>query len=307
MPWLRALGPRALAALLAAAITGGPAAGAAAAPASEPSAGSETAPQQDAQRLYDRGRAKFETADYAAAIELWTEAYASVPETAQGTQIKVLLIYNLATARSKQFEVSRDPAELRQASILLRNYEQQIPNLYGDGEEADVERTKVEEKLAALDRQLAEHEAAKAKGDDEGEGEPEGVPDASPPAETNPADRGDEPATGARGLVIGGAVAAGLGAGGLGLMAGGLAIGARANDISGIDPADVESRRAQFDRGRVGNTLAIVGVAVGAPLLVAGAVMLALGLRRGRSGNTALVPALAPTRGGAGLVLQGRF
>jgi hypothetical protein len=315
MPRHRAPGLRPTAALLVTALAGGPAGGIAALAA--PTATAEAAepapaePLEDAQQLYDRGRAKFETADYAAAIELWTEAYATVPETAEGNQIKVILIYNLATAREKQFDVSRDPAELRQAAILLRNFEQSIPALYGDGQEADAERVKVQDKLAALDQRLAEHEAARSDGEADGEadggadGEAEPVePEPTTLPDTTP---DDGPQPGARGLVIGGAVAAGLGVGGLGLMAAGLAIGARANDISGLADDDVDGRRAQFDRGRTGNTLGLVGGVAGGVLLVTGAVLLGLGLRRSRGGNVALVPGVAPMRGGTALVLQGRF
>lgn len=303
---------RCTAVLLAAALAGvGPSAvvptAAAAAPGAAPAAtpAPDADPLADAQRLYDRGKAKFETADYADAIELWTEAYAIVPETSDGAQTKVLLLYNIATAREKQFDVSRDPAELRQAAILLESFERSIPTLYGgEGPEAEAERTKVRAKRAELEARLREHEAAQAAADDEDD---EATP--PPPEPTAPPDDDGAPqGRGARGLVIGGAVAAGLGVGGLGLMAAGLGMGARANDISDLAPDDVDGRRARFDRGRTGNALAIAGGVAGGVLLVTGAVLLGLGLRRARAGrasDVALVP--APARDGAALVLQGRF
>jgi len=301
MPRHRAPGLRLLAVLLAAALAG-----------ADPGTALATAPEaqvdplDDAQRLYDRGKAKFETADYADAIELWTEAYAMVPEAAESSQIKVLLIYNIATAREKQFEVSRDPGQLRQAAILLQSFEQSIPVLYGEGEEAEAERVKVREKLAALEARLREHEAAQGDGDgDEGEEPTEPTTEVEP---TTTPDEGDEPAPGGRGLVIGGAVAGALGVGGLALMAAGLGMGARANDISDLPPDDIGGRRDRFDRGRTGNTLAIAGGVAGGVLLATGAVLLGIGLSRlraGRSGNVALGP--APLRGGAGLVLHARF
>lgn len=266
-------------------------------------------PLADAQQLYDRGRAKFETADYRAAIELWTEAYTNVPDGPEGNQVKVLLIYNLATAREKAFDVSRDPAELRQAQILLRNFEQSIDALYGEGEEADTERAKVHARIEALDQRLAEHEAAQAEGTpDEGTDEPdepvEPVPAPTPPPTEEIGE--DEPASGRRGLVIGGAVTAGLGVAGLGVMAAGLAMGAGANDISGLMPEDVDGRRAQFDRGRTGNTLAVAGGVAGGALLITGAVLLGLGMRRGaRAHAVAVVPAVAPGHGA--LVLRAQF
>ena len=74
----------------------------------------EADPLAEAQALYDKGRAKFETADYHAAVELWTEAYALVPDTADGGQTKVLLIYNIATAREKAFEIDGELSQLRE-------------------------------------------------------------------------------------------------------------------------------------------------------------------------------------------------
>jgi tetratricopeptide (TPR) repeat protein len=312
MPRHRAPGHRCTAVLLAAALAGvGPSAivptAAAAAPGAAPTTTpaatptSEPDPLADAQRLYDRGKAKFETADYADAIELWTEAYAIVPETSEGAQIKVLLLYNIATAREKQFDVSRDPAELRQAMILLESFDRSISTLYGEGPDAEAERTKVESKLAELEARLREHEARVAAA----EGDEDTTP--PPPEPTTPPDDREQ-GRGARGLVIGGAVATGLGVGGLGLMAAGLGMGARANDISDLAPDDVDGRRARFDRGRTGNALAIAGGVAGGVLLLTGAVLLGLGLKRARAGrasDVALVP--APHRDGAALVLQGRF
>lgn len=299
----RARGHRSTAVLLAAALAGGSPGVALAAPTTGPSA--EADPLADAQRLYDRGKAKFETADYADAIELWTEAYAIVPETPESSQIKVLLLYNIATAREKQFEVSRDPAELRKATILLQSFEEGIPALYGEGPEAVAERAKVQERRAAIEVRLREAEAAQGGGEDDDTGA-EPLPPTEP---TTPIDDGGEaPARGGRGLVIGGAVAAGLGVGGLGLMAAGLGMGARANDISDLEPDDVDGRRERFDRGRTGNVLAIAGGVAGGVLLVTGAVLLGIGVPRlaaGKRGAVALLP--APLRSGTGLVLSGRF
>lgn len=304
MPRHRAPGHRSTAVLLAALLGGSPGA-ALAAPPTDPDPSVD--PLTDAQRLYDRGKAKFETADYADAIELWTEAYAIVPETPESNQIKVLLIYNIATAREKQFEVSRDPAELRQATILLQSFEDSIAALYGEGPEAEAERAKVRERRAAIEVRLREAEAAQAAQAREDDGKAEGTEPTTPPEPTTPDDGGVAP-RGGRGLVIGGAVAAGLGVGGLGLMAAGLGMGARANDIADLEPSDIDGRRDRFDRGRTGNTLAIAGGVAGGVLLVTGAVLLGIGVPRmkaGKRGTVALVP--APLRGGPGFVLHGRF
>ncbi|MEX1368084.1 MAG: hypothetical protein AB1Z98_33450 [Nannocystaceae bacterium] len=297
-------GLRPVAVLLATALTGAWTM-ARAEPAPQPSSeGPEQAaddPLAEAQALYERGRAKFETADYSAAIELWSDAYALVPDDASGGQIKTLLLYNIATARERAFEVSRDPAQLRQARILMEDFEQGIDELYGEGPEAEAERRRVHEKIAALDERIAEHEQTTSSGSDTAE-QPEPEPSAVDPGT-------DEPATDApgRGLVIGGAVSLSLGAAGLGMMAAGLGLGSGANDISDLDPNDIAARRDRFDRGRTGNALAIAGGVTAGVLVVTGSVLLALGLRRNR--NEASAVALQPSVGpqGAGLVLRGRF
>lgn len=265
----------------------------------EPSARSPAV--DEARRLYTQGRAKFETADYKAAIEQWTEAYALVLDAEDDTKTRVLLLYNIATAREKAFEVSQDPTELRQAKILLNNFERSIPALYGEGPEADAERRKVQERLAEIDARLADYEQGRAGA----EPVPEPAPAEPPPDEPAPAPEPGAPA--GRGLVIGGAVAAGLGVAGFGLMAAGLSMGARANDLSGLDPDDVDGRRSQFDRGRTGNALGLAGGITGGVLVVTGAVLLGLGLRRrgGTSRAVAVVPSASPQ--GSMLQLRGRF
>lgn len=292
----RSVGSRPVALLLATALGGAPVT-TMAAPAPEGETAEVAAnpePLAEAQKLYERGRAKFETADYQAAVELWTEAYAQVPDNSDGAQIRVLLIFNIATARERAFDVTQDPAELRQAKILLGNFEKSIPAIYGEGAEADAERARVQEKVAALDERLAAYEASQ---------EPDPVV-VTPPPEPDP---DPEPVEdNSRGLIIGGAVAAGIGVIGLGVMGAGLSIGASANDITDLEETDVQGRRDQFDRGRTGNRLALVGGIGGGALLVTGAVLLALGLKRKKAGGAvSLVP--TANRNSAALMLRGRF
>lgn len=303
-------GVRPVAVLLATLLTGA-GASARAEPAPQPSSeGPQPAaddPLAEAQALYERGRARFETADYSGAIGLWSDAYALVPDDASGGQIKTLLLYNIATARERAFEVSRDPSQLRQARILMEDFEAGIDELYGEGPEAEAERRRVQDKIAALDERIAEHEQAAGRGSDTA-AQPE--PEPEPKPEPEPEDLGtDESATDApgRGLVIGGAVSLSLGAAGLGMMAAGLGLGSGANDISDLDPNDIAARRDRFDRGRTGNALAIAGGVTAGVLVVTGSVLLALGLRRNR--NKASAVALRPSVGpqGAGVVLGGRL
>src|SRR5262245_12089400 len=114
-------------------------------PATEPP--TATAPTSDpaidhARALYKEGEARFATADYLKAIELWTEAFTSVPDTSDAAYIKGVLIYNLATAHEKAFEITGDISHLRQAKVLMESYGASIPTLVPDETAAEAERAK---------------------------------------------------------------------------------------------------------------------------------------------------------------------
>jgi len=253
-------------------------------PESEVAEASTPDPLLEAQQLYDRGRAAFETADYEGAIGHWTDAYANVPNTPEAGRIKALLIYNIAAARERVFGVTKDPSHLRQAKILLEEFEKSIPELYS-GDAVEPETAKVRERIASIQAALDETEQPASKPE-------EPVVRNDPEQDTGP---------GGRGLVIGGAVGLSLGIAGLGLMGAGLGMGAGANDLSDLDDDDIEGRREQFNRGRTGNTLAIAGGIVGGVGVIAGTILLAMGLKRRRQ------TALTTGPGMVGLGLRTRF
>jgi tetratricopeptide (TPR) repeat protein len=259
----------------------------------------EAAPAQsdalaEAEALYKKGRTSFETANYLEAIDLWTEAYGIVDDVPENAAIKAALIYNIAAAQEKAYDIDADIRHLRQAAVLMERYATNVPVLYGDGPEGTGELEKVQARLAEVRSRIAEAEAAQP----EPEADPEPDPGAEPDPEPQP-----EPDPKAKPFIIAGAVTAGLGVAGLGLMAGGLAMGSSANDV---DPdQSIDDRRSQFDRGRTGNTLAYVGGIAGGALLVTGAVLIGLGLKKRSGGTMAVTP--WGGRGSAGLSLGGRF
>jgi len=214
-----------------------------------------------------------------------------VPDTPDAARIKALLIYNLAAAREKLYSVTDDPKHLRQAKILLEEFEKSIPALYAEDEVA-TETQRVQERIGAIDAQLSEAEGDSGTGDQSGSGTSVGTP-------SNETDGGSDAG---KGLIIGGAVALGLGVAGLGMMGAGLGLGAQANDISDLEDDDVSGRRDQFARGRTGNALAIAGGIAGGVFAVTGAVLVGLGVKKKRSSV-----ALGPGPGMAGVALRGRF
>lgn len=262
----------------------------------EPSAAEAPDPQLErARELYQQGEARFATADFAGAIELWTEAFSIVPDSTDAARIKALLIYNLATARERAFEISGDVSHLRQAKILMEDYAASIPALFGDSPEGEDERAKITGRLNTITAQI---DAADRKKDRErGRTTPDERPDAD--------DQGGG-GRGATALIGVGAAALAVGVGGLAMMGAGLGMGSKANDLGGLDDDDIDGRRAQFDRGRTGNTLAIAGGVVGGVFAITGAVLVGIGASRKAQAKRA---AFAPWFGGrtVGLGVRGRF
>jgi len=243
-----------------------------------------------AKDLFARGASRYETADYAGAIELWTEAYGLVPAVPEYSEAKADLIFNIATAHEKAFDVDADTRELNQAKILLEQYRKLLPEIYTSTPEREFERTRVDEKLETIQRKIdtADREARRRA--------------------TEGSRRGEAKA--ANNLIISGAVVTALGGVGVGIATAGMVMGAGANDLSELEDDDFNGRRDQFDRGRTGNTLAIAGGVTAGVLVPVGVALLAVGIIRKKkaSEDTARVrlsPVVDPRQ--PGLVLTGRF
>jgi len=215
---------------------------------------------------------------------LWTQAFTLLPNRADYAKINADLIFNLARAHERQFDVDNDPAQLRQAIILLERYIESLPSLYADDvAEFDAQKTKATQVKSEIEARLDAHESAA-------------------PSSTTDVSSGGEPG---QAMVIVGATLAGLGGMALGLSGYAMAAGNSANDISGLDPSDIDGRREQFDRGRSMNTLAIAA-GVGAGVLVGtGVALIVVGKKRGKEPKTAWAPWIAP--GAAGFSASARF
>ncbi len=126
--------------------------------ATEPAetAGSDEDTRAEAERLYNEGRARYETLDYTGAIELWTQAYSMVPESDEGRAIRAALVYNIAQAQEKAFDVDHDVVHLRQAKGLLERYLADFEALYEstpeNKAEADKVRTRIDELTERIER-----------------------------------------------------------------------------------------------------------------------------------------------------------
>ncbi|MEX1365311.1 MAG: hypothetical protein AB1Z98_19440 [Nannocystaceae bacterium] len=152
--------PRRALALVAALTTAVPVAARARPAAAGPDAASPTAPSQAAvepglarsRALYDEGRARFDTVDYEGAVELWTKAYAELPEDADG--IRNQLVYNIATAQQLAYDVSHDLRHLRQAVLLLEQYIKSYKALHVRNEQTQAEVGKAQARIAQLQERI---------------------------------------------------------------------------------------------------------------------------------------------------------
>lgn len=79
-------------------------------------------PLDEAAQLYQQGTIHFDSADYTSAIELFTKALGIVVAANGDDQVRLTLLYNIASAHEKQFEIDKDTSHLRQALDLYRRY-----------------------------------------------------------------------------------------------------------------------------------------------------------------------------------------
>lgn len=240
-----------------------------------------------ARSLYERGRGKFETFDYVGAIELWTQAYAELPETDEFASIRAKLMFNIAAARLSAFEIDDKIAHLRQAKRLMDIYVESLGDA-NDDEAADARAW--QEKIAT---RLAEAEAERKK--DEPADTPATVPATQPGPDPKLVKR-------ARILTITGAASLSVGAALLGAMGGALAWGSKL-EKDGKGQADDPGTNADelgdvVKQGKTANIMAIATGVAGGVLAGAGLGMLVYGVvttkKLGGGKKRAFVPVAAP-------------
>jgi hypothetical protein len=106
--------------------------------------------------LYDEGKAKFDTFDYEGAADLWTKAYAKLPETEAG--VRNAMVYNIATAQEKAYELDKDVQHLRQAVLLLEQYVKTYKVMFSKTPETKAEVDKAEGRIAQLKERIGRAE-----------------------------------------------------------------------------------------------------------------------------------------------------
>lgn len=262
----------------------------------------------EARRLFDAGVARYTAADYEQAVSLWLEAYALVPPSFDNRFIKAELIYNVARAQQKWFEIDEDVTHLRQSRDTLARYLDEIDELYG--EQAALEREKIEEQIAEIETSIAEWEEEQRRREAE-------LAERMRPKFDFEADAREEKRN--KSMIVAGAALTTLGVGGGAMFATGLILVGSAELQSNELPLaeDQLERERVVNRGLAGTALVVTGALSGVVFSSAGLPLLGVGgsserkrkQRRREAGVDVDVAAIAPTwlPGGAGLSISGSF
>ena len=262
-----------------------------------------------AKELFDAGVARYTAADYEAAVDLWLQAYALIPPSYDNRLILAELIYNVARAQQKWFEIDKDIKHLRQAREILDRYLGEVNELYPP-EQVELERERIQEQIDGLDQQIADWEAEQARREAE-------LAERMRPKFDEEGDAREERRN--KAMIGAGAGLTALGVGAVGMFVAGLIIAGNAEEtVAGLPlESDIAEREAAISRGQAGNGLELTGALAGGVFLAAGVPLLAVGIvaekkrkqRRTDAGLEARLDGVAPMwiSSGAGLTFGGRF
>lgn len=262
----------------------------------------------ESRALYEEGKAKFDTVDYAGAIDLWTKAYAKIPEAVPG--VRNAMVYNIATAREKAYELDGDTQHLRQAIMLLQSYVKSYKELYARTPETQIEVEKAEERITDLEARLAAAERGDAGSWDDGGNQAAGTLERSnhaimwntghnPPPDPELLERNRRLAQEGKktdAMLISGYVVGSFGL--LLLLASGSAFGVGFAQASGSD---------EENAGRGGKMTGFVTLGLGLGAVAAGATLLGVGFSRRKKhqrGELAVSPVVSPHFTGASVLVR---
>ncbi len=210
-----------------------------------------------AQKLYEEGSHAYNLGDFATAITKFQAAY----DLTRATE----LLYNIAQAYTRRFEIDAEPEYLRIARVLfgtfikLREANGQDPRDAGERlKSIDVRLARLEAERREQERRAAELRAAALR------------------------DMSYRPGTlGVAGYVaLGGGLLAGSGLGAVGLVSAQRLDDQRTRESDlPLDAARRSAYQTQLDRA---HALGYAGIGVGAAFTVAGVVMIAVDAARGR-------------------------
>ena len=248
---------------------------------------SDEAALEEARALFERGRAKYDTFDYDGAIDLWQQAYAKVPDSQAG--VRNAMVYNIALAQEKAYDVNKDVAHLRQAVLLLESWVASYKAMFKKTPETEAEVGKAQARIQELKDRIAAIENGTETTTAEPAPAEAGVPAAStitfdtgynPPPEVRKQQEKARARNESEGLIaIGWTVAA----------IGGLIFLGGVGTVAAVDSS----------AGRGGGG---AGIAVGGAMLIGGGVLLGVGYKKKKQikeGNYSFAPYANPNGAGA--------
>lgn len=247
--------------------------------------------QEESDRLFEEGKLRYATSDYAGAVDLFRQSFdqaARIEDDDVREQATSILLFNLARAQIEAFKIDDDVGRLRQARDLLEKHlETQL-----SGEDADDAESIIVE-IDALE------EAYKKERDDK-------LPRNDPTPRPEPdADKSVSPLEAAGYATLAVAVTGGGFA-----LAGGL-LGNRA-ERQFLNAPDSEGRAVADRSGRVANGLLVGGSIAAGVFAITSVALITVGAKRRKaSRSTARVTPLIgpPSKDGLALGIQvgGRF
>jgi MYXO-CTERM domain-containing protein len=142
--------------------------------------------------LFRSGQDRFETSDFAGAIEKWTQAYEELPDGPEHQAIRAMLLANLAQAHVEAHAIDKDLEHLRRADGLFVSYLAMIdPEDVQTHDTIEAERRRIAGMLEQAQEQQREQERAARSETEPERAEPERAePERAEPA---PRRRTDEP------------------------------------------------------------------------------------------------------------------
>lgn len=115
-------------------------------PSAARAATNSAAPEASPEQLYDEGRKAYRLGDFETAVDKWQQAY--------DLSDNGLLLYNISLAYKGLYTISGDTGDLRRSRAVLDNF---IKVAHAD---PDIEEDDAPQRLAELDKMIAEAEAA---------------------------------------------------------------------------------------------------------------------------------------------------